>query len=78
MDKRIIDIVSTKYITKRMVTELDLERLMNTPSQDLNTNDLTNEIMSKVNELRGLINDSQMWENIVLQFDKNGGENNNK
>lgn len=78
MDKRIIDIVSTKYITKRMVTELDLERLMNTPSQDLNINDLTNEIMSKVNELRGLINDSQMWENIVLQFDKNGGENNNK
>jgi hypothetical protein len=79
MDKRIIDIISTKYMAKRMVAELELEKLINTtPSQDLNIDKLTDNVMLKVNELRILINDSQMWENIVLQFDKNDGENNNK
>lgn len=80
MDKRIIDLVTTRYMSEKINVEMELETLLNNPPQDLNPKALSDAIMQKVHDLRVLINDTQAWENIALQFmnpNPEEGNNNN-
>ena len=79
MDRRVLDLVSTKYLSQKLAVEIELEKLLNNPPVDLKADALVGDIMSKVAELRNVIADSQTWEGIVGQSikDPEEGTNNN-
>lgn len=74
MDKRVLDLVSTKYLSQKLAIEIELEKLINNPSADLNPDELTDLIMSRVSDLRNTIANSQTWEGIIGQLIKNPEE----
>jgi len=76
MDRRILDLISTKFLTKKLSTEVELENLINNNVKDSPTV-VSDEIMLKVRELREISSDMTTWENIVTQLTKSK-ENNNK
>lgn len=80
MDKRILDLVTTRYMSQKIVLEMELEKLLNNPPQDLDPKKLSDEIMSAVQNLRVLASNNQMWESVALQFIQSNpeeGNNNN-
>jgi len=77
MDIRIIDLVSTKYLTEKMANEIDLEKLVNN-SNDINAQELSHLIMKKVEQLRVVSANMQAWEDIVNQITKKPEKGDNK
>ena len=77
MDLRIFDLVSTKLLTNKLKEEIDLERLINSPSNTLSAEELSNKIIEKVSMIRNTTSDFQTWENLVNQMtNSQKGENN--
>ncbi len=76
MDRRLLDLISTKFLTKKLATEVELESLINNYPKD-SLLKVSDEIMLKVHELREISSDITTWENIVTQL-VNSKENNNK
>ena len=76
MDRRVLDLISTKFLTKKLSTEVELENLINNNMKD-SLAVVSDEIMLKVRELREISSDISTWENIVTQLTKSK-ENNNK
>jgi hypothetical protein len=74
MDKKVLDLVSTKYLSQKLVIEIELEKLINNPPADLNPDQLTLLIMTRVSDLRNTISNSQTWEGIIGQQIKNPEE----
>jgi hypothetical protein len=70
MERKFLDIITTTYITKRMIAEAELEKVINSDSF-LKSNSLDvfiDEITLRVNKLREINADAQTWENIVSQI----------
>jgi len=78
MDNRILDLVSTKYISQKLAIEVDLEKLINNPPIELQSNQITELIMDNVKKLRTVSADHQMWESIISQLTKPEERENNK
>jgi hypothetical protein len=77
MDVRILDLVSTKLLAKKLNEEVDLERLVNNPPNTLSAEELSNKIIEKVSMIRNTASDFQTWENLVNQMaNSQKGENN--
>ena len=77
MDVRILDLVSTKLLTNKLTEEMDLERLVNNPT-NMSSEELSNKIIEKVSMIRSSAADFQTWENIVNQMTKAQNSENNK
>ncbi|MFN7656269.1 MAG: hypothetical protein ACK5OW_00600 [bacterium] len=67
MDKRVTDVISNKYITKKIEIELELEKLINN-SYNISIEESVERIINNVSKLRSTVNDIQMWETIVQQL----------
>jgi hypothetical protein len=70
MERKFLDIITTTYITKRMIAEAELEKVINSdPFLKSNSLDVfIDEITLRVNKLREINADAQTWENIVSQI----------
>lgn len=68
MDRRILDLVSTKYVQQKLALEIDLEKLINDPHKGYDADYITNMIMQKVQALKTVADNLQAWENIVSQL----------
>lgn len=78
MDVRMLDLVTTKYLTKKVMAEMELEGLINRPPADKNVDQISNEIMLKISDIRNISSDIQTWEGFVAQITKNPEGENNK
>ena len=78
MDLRMLDLVTTKYLTKKVTAEMELEGLINKPPYDKTVDQISNEIMSKVSDIRNISSDIQTWESIVVEITKSPETENNK
>ena len=78
MDLRMLDLVTTKYLTKKVTAEMELEGLINKPPSDKTVDQISNEIMSKVSDIRNISSDIQTWESIVVEITKSPEAENNK
>lgn len=78
MDLRMLDLVTTKYLTKKVTAEMELESLINKPPSDKTVDQISNEIMSKVSDIRNISSDIQTWESIVVEITKSPEAENNK
>jgi transcriptional regulatory protein LevR len=74
MDVRVLDLVTTRYVARKLAIEMDLENLINNIPTNKSSADFTQEIMSKTTELRNVVADFQTWEGIVNQLTKNPEE----
>ena len=54
-------------MTKKIIVEIELEKLLNS-NQESSIDDLSNKIISKVRELKGIASDMQTWESILSQI----------
>ena len=73
-----LDLVTTKYLTKKVTAEMELEGLINKPPSDKTVDQISNEIMSKVSDIRNISSDIQTWESIVVEITKSPETENNK
>ena len=78
MDVRVLDLVTTTYVARKLAAEMDLENLINSIPTSNSSVDLTQQIMTKTTELRNVVADFQTWEGIVDQLTKTPKEGNNK
>ena len=78
MDVRMLDLVTTKYLTKKVMAEMELEGLINRSPADKNADQISNEIMLKISDIRNISSDIQTWEGFVAQITKNPEGENNK
>lgn len=67
MDKRILDVVSTKYLTRKISVEIELEKLLNS-NLGSSVEIVSEDIMNKVKELKDIASQMQTWENILSQL----------
>lgn len=70
MDVRVLDLVTTTYVARKLAIEIDLENLINNIPTNKSSADFTQQIMSKTTELRNIVADFQTWEGIVNQLTK--------
>jgi hypothetical protein len=54
-------------LNKKIIVEIELEKLLNS-NQESSIDDLSNKIISKVRELKGIASDMQTWESILSQI----------
>ena len=73
-----LDLVTTKYLTKKVTAEMELEGLINKPPSDKTVDQISDEIMSKVSDIRNISSDIQTWESIVVEITKSPETENNK
>ena len=78
MDLRMLDLVTTKYLTKKVTAEMELESLINKPPSNKTVDQISKEIMSKVSDIRNISSDIQTWESIVVEITKSPEAENNK
>lgn len=78
MDVRMLDLVTTKYLSKKVSIEIELENLINNPPTNLSVDEISDKIMSKVFDIRNISSDIQTWEGIVSQITKKPEGENNK
>lgn len=78
MDLRMLDLVTTKYLTKKVTAEMELESLINKPPSNKTVDQISDEIMCKVSHIRNISSDIQTWESIVVEITKNPEAENNK
>ena len=74
MDKRITDVISNRYITKKIEVELELEKLIN-GSYNISVEESVQRIIENVSKLRATVSDIQMWETILQQLSPQTPEN---
>ena len=74
MDKRITDVISNRYITKKIEIELELEKLIN-GSYNIPVEESVQRIIENVSKLRATVSDIQMWETILQQLSPQTPEN---
>lgn len=67
MDKRILDVVSTKYLTRKISVEIELEKLLNS-NLESSVEIVSEDIMNKVKELKDIASQMQTWESILSQL----------
>jgi diacylglycerol kinase len=67
MDKRILDVVSTKYLTRKISIEIELEKLLNS-NLESSVEIVSEDIMNKVKELKDIASQMQTWESILSQL----------
>ena len=67
MGKRILDVVSTKYLTRKISAEIELEKLLNS-NLGSSVEIVSEDIMNKVKELKDIASQMQTWENILSQL----------
>ena len=78
MDSRIFDIVTAKLATKKLSSEIELERIINNNS-DSPTEESIEKIMCKISELVDITSQQQLWTNLLKQTQQRPEEaNNNK
>jgi hypothetical protein len=70
MDVRVLDLVTTRYVARKLAIEMDLENLINSTPTNKSSADFTQQIMAKTTELRNIVADFQTWEGIVNQLTK--------
>jgi hypothetical protein len=70
MDPRILDLVSTQYISEKMSIEIDLERLINNPPANISANEFADNLKIKVGRLSKLLSEIQTWEGIMNQLNQ--------
>ena len=68
MDRRILDLISTKYVSKKIEIEMELEKLINNPPKELTVKELSDKIMNQVSNLKDIVTNTQSWESIVSQL----------
>jgi hypothetical protein len=68
MDRRILDLISTKYVSKKIEIEMELEKLINNPPKELTIKELSDKIMNQVSNLKDIVTNTQSWESIVSQL----------
>ena len=68
MDRRILDLISTKYVSKKIEIEMELEKLINNPPAELTIKELSDKIMNQVSSLKDIVTNTQSWESIVSQL----------
>lgn len=68
MDRRILDLISTKYVSEKIEIEMELEKLINNPPKELTVKELSDKIMNQVSNLRNIVTNTQSWESIVSQL----------
>jgi hypothetical protein len=68
MDRRILDLISTKYVSKKIEIEMELEKLINNPPAELTIKELSDKIMNQVSNLKDIVTNTQSWESIVSQL----------
>jgi len=73
-----LDLVTTKYLTKKVTAEMELESLINRPPSEKTVDQISNEIMCKVSDIRNISSDIQTWESIVAEITKSPETENNK
>ena len=80
MDRRILDLISTKYVSKKIEIEMELEKLINNPPKELTVKELSDKIMNQVSNLKDIVTNTQSWESIVSQLTlpQNPEDGNNK
>jgi len=76
MDSRIFDIVTAKLATKKLASEIELERVINDNS-DSSTKEITKKIMCKISELVTITSEQQLWLNLLKQTQQRPEEANN-
>jgi hypothetical protein len=74
MDRRILDIVSNQFLTKKIQVELELEKLINN-AYNISVEETTERITKNVTKLTGVVHDIQMWESLLEQLVKEEPEN---
>lgn len=74
MDRRILDIVSNQFLTKKIQVELELEKLINN-AYNISVEETTERITENVTKLAGVVHDIQMWESLLEQLVKEEPEN---
>lgn len=74
MDKRITDVISNRYISKKIEIELELEKLINN-SYNISVEESVQRIIDNVSKLRSTMNDIQMWETIMQQLSPQNPDN---
>lgn len=67
MDKRVFDIVSSKFLTRKAEVEIELEKLINNQYNNLSVEETTERIQENVTKLSIIVHDIQMWESILNQ-----------
>ena len=70
MDPKILDLVSTQYISEKMSIEIDLERLINNPNTNMSANEIADNLKIKVSRLSKLLSEIQTWEGIMNQLNQ--------
>jgi len=77
MDKRILDIVSSRFLLKKEAHSLELEKLINN-TYNLSVEETTDRIVNAITGLNESIHQLQMWEEVLNQVtpQKPEGENN--
>jgi len=67
MERKFLDLISTKYTNEKLKAELEIEKIVSKNILD-NKEDidfLSLDLMKKINKLREINADLQMWESIV-------------
>ena len=70
MDPKILDLVSTQYISEKMSIEIDLERLINNPNTNMSANEIADNLKMKVSRLSKILSEIQTWEGIMNQLNQ--------
>lgn len=74
MDKRILDLVSTRLVLKKNEIEVELEKLINN-GYNFSVEETIEKIEENVNKLNNAIFNIQMWENIISQTKPQNNQN---
>lgn len=67
MDRKILDIVSNKYLTKKVQLELEMEYLINN-TYPISVEETINRLTETTDQLSDVLRSIQMWENIISQI----------
>jgi hypothetical protein len=70
MERKVLDLITTKYVVERVKAEIEIEKAVTTKAfeNNMDIDNFTNSIMTKISKLREINSDAQLWENIVTQI----------
>jgi hypothetical protein len=70
MERKVLDLITTKYVVERAKAEIEIEKAVTTKAfeNNMDIDNFTNSIMTKISKLREINSDAQLWENIVTQI----------
>jgi hypothetical protein len=70
MERKVLDLITTKYVVERAKAEVEIEKAVTAKAfeNNMDIDNFTNSIMTKISKLREINSDAQLWENIVTQI----------